>query len=273
MYLQLLPQSSIQAKDVSHHNHSLTNGATSAIKNNVSSQASFLSTSAPVHARNDHLISSYTDSSGQYAPDKFETALQQNKEWAAKYPELFPSLAVGQQPEILWIGCSDSRCPETAILGLKPGDIFVHRNIANLIHYGDLSSSCVIEYAVAHLKVKHIVLCGHTMCGGVNAALGNKKLGILDAWLMPLRRLRQQHLNELQGLDQTQAIIKLSELNILDGVSKLKENSVVLDAIETRGLKVHGIIYDVASGLLRELEFGESHDVIKSRLTAFKVEE
>ncbi|KAL1965047.1 hypothetical protein VTN77DRAFT_6107 [Rasamsonia byssochlamydoides] len=208
----------------------------------------------------------------QPTQDKFRTGLEQNKEWAAKYRELFPSLAQGQSPEILWIGCSDSRCPETAILGLKPGDVFVHRNIANVIHYGDLNASCAIEYAVAHLKVKHIVLCGHTACGGVMAALGNKKLGIIDAWLMPLRRLRQQNLELLQSLEPKEAIVKLSELNILDGVAKLKENSVVLDAIEERGLQVHGLIYDVASGLLRELEGGESHEVIKARLTAFKTQ-
>jgi carbonic anhydrase len=233
-----------------------------------SCHATFLSTSA--HALNHHFSSS-TDSNGQsLAPDKLETGLLQNQEWASRYRELFPTLAVGQQPEILWIGCSDSRCPETAILGLKPGDVFVHRNIANVIHYSDLNSACVIEYAVVHLKVKHIVVCGHTACGGVNAALGNTKLGILDAWLLPLRRLRQQNLSQLQSLDQAEAIVKLSELNIIDGVSKLKENSAVLDAIEQRGLKVHGLIYDVSSGLLRALEGDESHDVIKARLTAFK---
>jgi carbonic anhydrase len=234
----------------------------------VGPHAAFLSTSAHHH------ISPSTDVNGPFfAPDKFQTGLLQNKEWASRYREQFPTLAVGQQPEILWIGCSDSRCPETAILGLQPGDVFVHRNIANVIHYSDLNSACVIEYAVVHLKVKHIVICGHTACGGVNAALGNTKLGILDAWLLPLRRLRQQNLVTLQALEPAEAIVKLSELNIRDGVAKLKENSAVLDAIEQRGLKVHGLIYDVASGLLRALNSGdddESHDVIKARLTAFK---
>ncbi|KKA21706.1 Carbonic anhydrase [Rasamsonia emersonii CBS 393.64] len=269
MYLQLLPQPLGQGQD--HHNHSLTSGAISAIKSTSSSHTAPLSTRAP--DKLNRCTSPSADSNGQCATDKFATGLVQNKEWAAKYPELFPSLAFGQQPEILWIGCSDSRCPETAILGLKPGDVFVHRNIANIIHYSDLNAACVIEYAVSHLKVKHIVLCGHTACGGVSAALGNKKLGILDAWLMPLRRLRQQHLGLLQGLEHQEAIVKLSELNILEGVARLKENSVVLNAIEERGLQVHGLIYDVASGLLRELEGGESHEVIKARLTAFKTQD
>ncbi|KAH8697634.1 carbonic anhydrase [Talaromyces proteolyticus] len=204
------------------------------------------------------------------AADKLTTGFQKNKEWASTYPDNFPALATGQQPEILWIGCSDSRCPETTILGLNPGDVFVHRNIANVIHYSDLSSACVIEYAVAHLKVKHIVVCGHTACGGVNAALGNAKLGNLDAWLLPLRRLRQQNLEALQGLEPAEAVVKLAELNVLDGVSKLKETSVVIDAIETRGLTVQGVIYDVASGLLRTIGGNESQDSLKARLTAFK---
>jgi carbonic anhydrase len=266
MYLQLVPHSSTPWR------------SEEALRNNVSvvgtvhnsRHTAFLSTSAPHH------ISSSTDLNGPFlASDKLETGLLQNKQWASRYRELFPTLAVGQQPEILWIGCSDSRCPETAILGLKPGDVFVHRNIANVIHYSDLNSACVIEYAVVHLKVKHIVVCGHTACGGVNASLGNTKLGILDAWLLPLRRLRQQNLAALQALDPSEAIVKLSELNIMDGVAKLKENSAVLDAIEQRGLKVHGLIYDVASGLLRSLGGGddaEPHDFIKSRLTAFKTQ-
>lgn len=271
MYLQLLPQSFGQGQD--HKNHSLTSGGISAIKSTSSHPVAPLSTRAPEEDKWNRCTGAPADSNGQCATDKFATGLVQNKEWAAKYPELFPSLAFGQQPEILWIGCSDSRCPETAILGLKPGDVFVHRNIANIIHYSDLNSACVIEYAVSHLKVKHIVLCGHTACGGVSAALGNKKLGILDAWLMPLRRLRQHHLDVLQGLEHKEAIVKLSELNILEGVARLKENSVVLNAIEERGLQVHGLIYDVASGLLRELEGGEPHEVIKARLTAFKTQD
>ncbi|KAL1973348.1 hypothetical protein VTN31DRAFT_5983 [Thermomyces dupontii] len=211
--------------------------------------------------------------------DKLATGLHHNKSsWAARYREHYSALATGQSPEILWIGCSDSRCPETAILGLQPGDVFVHRNIANMIHYSDLNSACVIEYAVVHLKVKHIVVCGHTACGGVRAALGNTALGILDAWLLPLRRLRQQHLKELEGMgEEGEKVTRLAELNVREGVARLLENSAVIEAMEARGLKVHGLIYDVASGVLRTLESDggdeeEEHERIKARLTAFKTQ-
>lgn len=204
--------------------------------------------------------------------DKLQSGLEFNKShWAPSYAEKFASLGSGQQPQILWIGCSDSRCPETTILGLQPGDVFVHRNIANIIHEGDLSSSCVIDFAVGVLKVSQIVICGHTSCGGVNAALGDSKLGVLDTWLLPLRKLRAKNLSTIEKLDSKNAIVKLAELNVLDGIAKIKEKSVVLEAMEQRGLKVSGLIYDVATGLLRTVDGGEeSQDEIKARLTAFK---
>lgn len=150
--------------------------------------------------------------------------------------------------------------------------MFVHRNIANILHPADLSSSAVIEYAVDHLKVKHIVLCGHTSCGGVAAALGNKQLGILDPWLLPLRQIREEHLNVLRSLSPQEQGLKLSEWNVLAGVKILKQKSVVLEAIQERGLKIHGVIYDVASGMLSELETGEPEEVNKARLASFKLE-
>lgn len=182
------------------------------------------------------------------------------------------SLAVGQKPEILWIGCSDSRCPETTILGLKPGDVFVHRNIANILHGADLSSSAVIEFAVRHLKVKHIVVSGHTGCGGIAAAMGNKQLGILDPWLLPLRQIREQNLSVLQTLTPAEASVKMSELNVYEGVKTLKQKSVVLEAIQERGLQVHGLIYEVESGMLRELDTDDSEETIKARLVSYKTE-
>ncbi|RAL00832.1 carbonic anhydrase [Aspergillus ibericus CBS 121593] len=208
--------------------------------------------------------------------DVYISALDHNKEWAAKIaqedPTLFATLAIGQHPQILWIGCSDSRCPETTLLGLKPGDVFVHRNIANIIHATDLSSSAVIEYAVRHLRVKHVVLCGHTSCGGVAAALGNKPLGILDPWLLPLRQIRSLHLKELQGMSATEASLRVVELNVQEGIKLLKQKDVVLEAIEKRGLQVHGLIYDVACGVLRELDSNEPEEAIKARLASFKLE-
>jgi carbonic anhydrase len=206
--------------------------------------------------------------------DKYAAAFSQNKAWASKVaaakPHLFPALARGQSPEILWIGCSDSRCPETTILDLEPGDVFVHRNIANVVHPTDLSANAVIEYAVNHLKVKHVVLCGHTSCGGVAAALANNKLGVIDTWLLPLRTLRKDNLKSLESLPSNEAALKLVELNVRNGVKILKENSSVLDAMSERDLKVHGLIYDIAKGELNELDIKEDDETSVSRQKAFK---
>ncbi|CAG7949819.1 unnamed protein product [Penicillium olsonii] len=208
--------------------------------------------------------------------DRYAAGLRLNKEWAAQtardHPELFPTLANGQKPQILWIGCSDSRCPETTFLGLHPGDVFVHRNIANVMHPGDLSSSAVIEYAVQYLRVSHVVVCGHTACGGVAAAMGNKNLGILDPWLLPLRQLRERNLELLSNMTADEAAMKLAELNVREGLNVVKQKGVVLNAIQERGLQLHGLIYDVGSGVLSELDTQDSEEVIRARLTAFQTE-
>jgi carbonic anhydrase len=190
---------------------------------------------------------------------------------AESNPELFPTLAQGQHPEILWIGCSDSRCPETTILGLKPGDVFVHRNIANILTPTDLSSLSVIQYAVEYLRVKHIVVSGHTKCGGVAAAMGNKKLGLIDTWLLPLRALRRENLKLLESLEPDEAALKLVELNVRAGVKVVGENPLVIDAIAERDLQIHGNIYDVGSGQLKELDIKEDEETVRSRKTAFKI--
>lgn len=179
-------------------------------------------------------------------------------------------MAKGQSPQILWIGCADSRCPETTILGLEPGEIFCHRNIANILVPNDINSLSVIQYAVQFLKVKHIIICGHTSCGGIAAALNNKKLGLIDTWLMPLRALRRENLHLLESLEYPDRSLKLVELNVRAGVEVLFENPVVIDAIAERGLEVHGLIYNVGTGELRELDIEEDEDVVKSRGIAFK---
>jgi carbonic anhydrase len=206
--------------------------------------------------------------------DKYSAAFSQNKAWASRVasekPDFFPKLAGGQSPEILWIGCSDSRCPETTILDLQPGDVFVHRNIANIVHATDLSANAVIEYAVKYLKVKHVVVCGHTSCGGVAAALGNQKLGLIDTWLLPLRTLRKENLKMLESLPAPEAALKLVELNVMHGVKTLKENSNILDAMAERDLQVHGLIYDIGKGELSELEIQEDEHTTTSRHKAFK---
>jgi carbonic anhydrase len=156
------------------------------------------------------------------------------------------------------------------ILGLQPGDVFVHRNIANILSPTDLNSLSVIQYAVQYLKVKHIVVSGHTKCGGVAAAMDNKKLGLIDTWLLPLRALRRDNLKLLESLEPDEAALKLVELNVRAGVKVLEENPVVMDAMQERGLKIHGIIYDVASGELNELDIKEDEETVRTRKTAFK---
>ncbi len=199
-----------------------------------------------------------------FPEDPFTYALSSNAAWAGykshQNPEFFPRLAAGQSPSILWLGCSDSRVPETTVLGLQPGDVFVHRNIANIVSPTDINSSAVIEYAVAHLKVKHIVLCGHTSCGGAAAALGESRVGgVLDTWITPLKQLRAKNAAELEAItDAKKKAVRLAEMNVCAGVETLMSNYVVEEAIRERGLQVHGVIYDIACGKVRDLGVGNS---------------
>lgn len=208
--------------------------------------------------------------------DTFSVAFESNSKWRRNlselHPDLFAKLGKGQAPEILWIGCADSRCPETTILGLQPGDIFCHRNIANILVPTDLNSLSVIQYAVQYLKVKHIIVCGHTSCGGVAAALDNKKLGLIDTWLMPLRNLRQANAKLLEGLNEKDRALKMVDLNTRRSVSVLLENPIVIDAMVERGLQVHGVIYDVGTGELNELDISEDDEVVEQRTRAFRVQ-
>ncbi|MCJ1397853.1 hypothetical protein MMC11_001049 [Xylographa trunciseda] len=190
--------------------------------------------------------------------DPLSHALAQNRAWAShtatSKPTFFPTLSTGQHPPILWLGCSDSRVPETTITGLQPGDIFVHRNIANILPPTDLNSAAVIEYAVAHVGVQHIVVCGHTSCGGCIAALGNDRIGVIDAWLLPLRKLRAGLAKQWEGWSKEERVQRLVEENVKQGVRTLRENSNVVKAVAERGVKVHGLVYDIKTGELKELE-------------------
>lgn len=207
--------------------------------------------------------------------DTYSVAFESNSKWRRNlselHPDLFAKLGKGQAPEILWIGCADSRCPETTILGLQPGDIFCHRNIANILVPTDLNSLSVIQYAVQYLKVKHIIVCGHTSCGGVAAALDNKQLGLIDTWLMPLRNLRQANAKLLEGLSEKDRALKMVDLNTRRSVSVLLENPIVIDAMVERDLKVHGVIYDVGSGQLNELDIAEDDEIVEQRKAAFRI--
>lgn len=204
----------------------------------------------------------------------FQSSLESNKKWAEETSkrdaDFFPKSAKGQAPQILWLGCSDSRIPETTILGLKPGDVFTHRNIANMIHPTDLSLLSVVEFSVRHLKVNHVVLCGHTSCGGVNAALGNSKIDVLDLWLGPMKTLREQHVAELEKLEGAEKATYLSKVNVKHGVEQLRRLPPVLEAMRDRGLQVHGLIYDLATGRLEDLHCGEHESAVKKRLAVFE---
>ena len=182
-------------------------------------------------------------------------------------PDLLEKGRKGQTPEVLWLGCADSRIPETTICDCKPGDIFVHRNIANVITSKDLNSASVIEYSVGVLRVKRIVVCGHTKCGGANAAMGDDDLGdVLNEWLAPVRELRKRYRNELENLDSADAKAnKLAELNVFMSLEALKQNPTVHRAIKERGLTLHGVIYDIPHGEIKELEEPKSASITHYR--------
>ncbi|RKF79874.1 Carbonic anhydrase [Golovinomyces cichoracearum] len=194
--------------------------------------------------------------------DNYEYALKSNMAWAKfkknQNPTLFEKTKDQQSPKILWIGCSDSRVPETTILGLEPGEVFVHRNIANIISPSDINSMAVIEYAVEKLGVLDIILCGHTGCGGAEAALDDTRVGgVIDHWITPLRTLRRINNDSLEEIkDKKARAIKLAELGVETGIQVLLNNYSVRDAIKIRGLRVHGCMYDVSMGRLRDLDLG-----------------
>lgn len=190
--------------------------------------------------------------------------LARNAAWASRMntarPSLFPTNAQGQSPQILWVGCSDSRSSE-GCLDLLPGEVFVHRNIANVMPNGDLNSLSVIQYAVEVLRVRHIIVCGHYDCGGVWASLTTKKLGLIDNWLKAIRDVKVKNKLELDQIkDPREKAHRLSELNVIAQVYNIRRNDLVMDAVASGDLEVHGLIYDVKSGLLKELEVPEDED-------------
>lgn len=154
---------------------------------------------------------------------------------------------------------------------MKPGEVFTHRNIANIISPTDLSLLSVVEFSVFHLKVKHIVVCGHTSCGGVAGCLANGKLGgPLDIWLQPMRALREQHAAELEKMEGPEKMTHMAKLNVRAGVDVLKRIPTVIDAIRERGIEVHGVLYNLGTGQLEEVNCEEGKDVAKTREWAFE---
>ncbi|CAK1364790.1 Carbonic anhydrase [Cercospora beticola] len=206
--------------------------------------------------------------------DAYHHCLDCNKKWAkevaTKDPNFFPTCSKGQAPPILWIGCADSRVPETTILNCKPGEVFTHRNIANIINSTDISLLSIVQFAVFHLKVKHIVVAGHTSCGGVAASLANTKLDILDIWLQPLRALREKFSDELDDMDEKERGTFLAKKNVQAGVENLKRIPTVIDAMRERGLDIHGVIYNIDKGLLEEVDEPEDEKYSVRRVKVFE---
>ena len=184
--------------------------------------------------------------------------LENNRQWSEDQrnsdPEFFNKLSERQKPEYLWIGCSDSRVPANQIVGLIPGDIFVHRNVANLVVHTDFNCLSVLQYAVDVLKVKHVIICGHYGCGGVDAALQDQQLGLIDNWLGHIKDIAYKHRSELSGLNEHDKSARLCELNVLEQANNVKRSSIVKEALK-RGqlLQVHSWIYSLRNGRLKDL--------------------
>jgi carbonic anhydrase len=184
---------------------------------------------------------------------------ENNRVWAAQVrardPEFFLKLSRQQSPEYLWIGCSDSRVPANEIVGLLPGELFVHRNVANVVVQTDLNCLSVIQFAVDVLKVRHIIVCGHYGCGGVRAALRNERLGLIDNWLRHVQDVQHKHEGSLAAIgDEAERSNRLCELNVIEQVIHVCQTTVVLDAwARGQELAVHGWIYGLHDGHLRDL--------------------
>lgn len=195
-----------------------------------------------------------------------ETLLDKNKKWAAERvsqdPDYFHRLSGLQKPRFLWIGCSDSRVPANVIAGLEPGEVFVHRNVANLVHHSDLNLLSVLEYAVESLAVEHIIVCGHYGCGGIDAAMEDCRHGIVDHWLQPIRDVADLNSTQLDAChDEQQRSEKLCELSIRMQVQNLARTPIIHGAWK-RGMRlsIHGWVYCLSDGLLRDLKCSLSTD-------------
>ena len=186
-----------------------------------------------------------------------------NREWAAaslaRDPEFFSRLVSQQAPAYLWIGCSDSRVPANEIVGLAPGEVFVHRNVANLVLHSDMNCLSVLQYAVEVLKVRDIIICGHYGCGGVAASVQSGSMGLISNWLRPIRELAEYHAGTLEHLSGTARTDRLCELNVIKQVANVANTTIVQDAwYRGQKLSVHGLCYGLGDGLLRNLDVSVS---------------
>lgn len=196
--------------------------------------------------------------SGNREVDEIQNLFDNNRQWATQIerddPGFFRRLAAQQKPKYLWIGCSDSRVPANQITGLMPGEVFVHRNVANVVLQTDLNGMSVVDFAIRTLQVRHVIVCGHYGCAGVKAAMEGATEGVVDHWLSGIRDLWQQHQSDLADLDHTTAQARLCELNVRQQVRSLCHTTVIKRAWERgQAVDVHGWIYGVDDGLLRDL--------------------
>ncbi|WP_320815571.1 carbonate dehydratase [Flavobacterium sp.] len=198
--------------------------------------------------------------------DFYKKIIENNKKWVEDKlqisPEYFNNLAEGQQPPLLWIGCSDSRVPANEIIGAQPGEVFVHRNIANMVIHTDMNMLSVLDYAVNALKVKHVIVCGHYGCGGVKAAMGNDSIGIIDNWVRHIKDVYRFHHQELNAItDEKERFNKFVELNVKEQVFDLAKTSIVQNAWKSgQELSIHGWVYGLNSGYVTDLGVNFSCD-------------
>ena len=189
----------------------------------------------------------------------YNSLLEGNKEWVREKlehdPMYFERLSKGQSPQFLWIGCSDSRVPANEITRTQPGDIFVHRNIANMVVHTDMNMLSVLDFAVNILKVKHVIVCGHYGCGGVKAAMDDQQYGLVDNWLHFIKDVYRAHHRELNSIkDQEKRFNRFAELNVIEQVFVLTRTTIIQNAWRERNEpKIHGWIYDLKTGLIRDL--------------------
>ena len=196
----------------------------------------------------------------------YNELIKNNKNWVASKlsedPEFFEKLAKGQQPPVLWIGCADSRVPANEIIGAQPGEVFVHRNIANMVIHTDMNMLSVLDYAVNVLKVRHVIVCGHYGCGGVLTAMGNQQVGLIDNWLRHIKDVYRLHQKELDAIgDMDQRGRRFVELNVIEQVLDLGKTSIIQNAWKDRGgPAIHGWVYDLRNGLIQDLNVNVSDD-------------
>lgn len=190
----------------------------------------------------------------------YQQLLVNNKEWVkemtAADENYFENLARGQKPPVLWIGCADSRAPANEITGTHPGELFVHRNIANMVVHTDMNMLSVLDYAVNHLKVEHIIVCGHYGCGGVQAAMQNKSLGLINKWIRNIKEVYKDNKTELKKIDDDKKRFdRLVELNVVAQVYDLAKTSIVQQAWkDDTGLQIHGWVYKLKDGVIKDLK-------------------